>query len=201
MATMTQPGPGPVTDEDLMQLVQADDVGAFEQLYDRYSAKAFGIARLICGSTYSAEDALQDGFVAVWRARSTYDCTRGTAQSWILMLVRYRSLDVVRRTRRDDARREPGDVVDRLLAHISVERDAEQHDEASRIRRTLRQLPMTQREVIVLAYFAGLTHTEIAALLNLPAGTVKGRMRLGLQKLRAEINPTTPATHCVPTHS
>lgn len=174
-------------DEDLMQRIQADDIRAFEELYDRYSTKAFGVARGICGSSDRAEEAVQEGFLAVWRSRSSFDPARGSARPWLFTVIRHRSFDLIRRTHRDDGLREyDDDMLGYLLAPDSVEEDAEQHDEADRVHSSLLELPVAQREVIVLAYFGGLTHTQIAARLQLPAGTVKGRMRLGLQKIRAD---------------
>lgn len=95
----------------------------------------------------------------------------------------------MRRTRRDDGLRSD-EQLDYIQAPGSISDDAEQHDEAGRVRSSLLELPAAQREVITLAYFGGLTHTEIAARLQLPAGTVKGQMWLGLHKVRAELNPS-----------
>ncbi len=184
-----------------MQRIQADDIRAFEALYDRYSAQTFGVARGICGSSHRAEEAVQEGFLAVWRSRSRFDPARGSARPWLFTVIRHCSFDVMRRTRRDDGRREyDDDTLGDLLAPDSVEKDAEQHDEADRVRRSLLELPVAQREVIVLAYFGGLTHTEIAARLQLPAGTAKGRMRLGLQKLRAD-QSSSSLDQCLATQS
>jgi RNA polymerase sigma factor (sigma-70 family) len=149
MATTAEPGLEAGTDDDLMQRIQEDDLRAFVELYDRYSARAFGLTRTICGSSHHAEEALQEGFVALWRSRSTFDPTRGDARSWLFTVIRHRSIDVMRRTRRDDALRESDDALGLLLAPDSVERDAEQHDDADLIRRSLRLLPLAQREVIV----------------------------------------------------
>jgi RNA polymerase sigma-70 factor (ECF subfamily) len=190
-ATTTEPGSDAISDEKLMQHVQAGDIGAFEVLYDRFSANAFGLARAICGGSGRAEEAVQDGFLAVWRSRASFDPTRGSARAWLLTVIRYRSLDVMRRTRRDDGRRACDEQLDSIQAPGSISDAAEQHDEAGRVRSSLLELPAAQQEVITLAYFGGLTHTEIAGRLQLPAGTVKGRMRLGLHKLRAELNPSS----------
>ena len=169
-----------------MQRIQADDIRAFEELYDRYSALAFGFARRICDSSHHAEEAVQDGFLALWQSRSTFDPTRGSARTWLITVIRHRSFDLLRRTWRDLDRRESDHMLGFLPAADAVEQDTEQRDQARQLRCSLLQLPVAQREVIVLAYFGGLTHTEIASRLRLPAGTVKGRMRLGLRKLAAE---------------
>ncbi len=169
-----------------MRRVQAEDIPAFEELYDRHSATAFGLARLICGNSQRAEDALQDGFLAAWRGSGTYDPARGSAQTWLLTAVRHRSVDIMRRVRRNDSMHELVDQLEYLPASGSVAEDADRHDEADRLRASLQRLPVRQRQVIVLAYFGGLTHAEIAAWLQLPVGTVKGRMRLALQKVRGD---------------
>lgn len=176
-----------------MQHVQAGDVRAFEVLYDRFSANAFGLARAICGGSGRAEEAIQDGFLSAWRSRASFDPTRGSARAWLLTVIRYRSFDVMRRVRRDDGLRAFDRQLDYIQAPGSISDDAEQHYEAGRVRSSLLGLPAAQREVIALAYFGGLTHTEIAARLQLPAGTVKGRMRLGLRKVRTDLDPPASA--------
>ena len=187
MATLTDPAVHAGIDEQLMLRIQSDDVRAFEELYDRYSALAFGFARRICDSPHSAEEAVQDGFLALWRSRSSFDPARGSARTWLITVIRHRSFDLMRRTWRDLDRRESDHLLGALAAPDEVEQDTELRDEARQVRSSLLQLPVAQREVIVLAYFGGLTHTEIASHLQLPAGTVKGRMRLGLKKLSAEL--------------
>ncbi len=187
-----------LSDEDLMSRIQAHDIRAFEELYDRYSAKVFGLARLMCGSSQRAEDALQEGFLAVWTSRASFDPARGSPRAWLLTVIRNRCIDVIRRDRRNDGLRESEGKLEYFPAPGSVAEDAEEHEEANRVRATLLGLPAAQREVIALAYFGGLSHTEIATRLQLPAGTVKGRIRLGLQKVRGELPPfsspeSTPA--------
>ncbi len=180
-----------LSDEDLLSRVQGDDIRAFGELYDRYSAKAFGLARLMCGSSQRAEDALQEGFLAVWRSRASFDPARGSPRAWLLTVIRNRCIDVIRRDRRDVGLGESDGELEYFPAPGSVAEDAEEHEEANRVRATLLGLPAAQREVIALAYFGGLSHAEIATRLQLPAGTVKGRIRLGLHKVRAELNPSS----------
>ena len=188
-AAMSEGLPAPASelgDEDLMRRVQTDDALAFEELYDRYSATAFSLARVICESTEDAQDAVQEGFLNAWRNRARYDQARGSPKAWVLALIRYRSIDTFRRHRNGDGVRASDDYLQMLPAPHRVEADAIQNDEANRLRATLQQLPALQREVIVLAYFGGLTHTEIGNHLHLPRGTGKGRMRLGLRRILAE---------------
>lgn len=187
-----RPAPHPVeglSDEDLMTRIQGDDLCAFEELYDRYSAKAFGLARFVCRGSQRSEDAVQEGFLAVWRSRTSYDPARGSPQAWLLTTVRHRSIDMMRAGGRHDRNWAPEEQLNYIPASGSVAEDVERRDEGGRLRAALLELPERQREVITLACFGGLSHTEIAARLELPAGTVKGRMRLGLNKMRADTHP------------
>ena len=185
MRTAAPPASPLLSDEDLMRRVKADDADAFEELYDRYSSRAFGLAVEICNSNECAEEAVQDAFVSVWRTRARYDQGRGGIQSWIFALVRNRSVDIYRRNRRGDGLRASEAHLDRIAMIGSVEDDAVKRDEGERVRGTLRQMPALQREVIALVYFGGLSHSEIAQRLDVPLGTVTGRTRLGLEKVRA----------------
>jgi RNA polymerase sigma factor (sigma-70 family) len=124
-----------------MRRIQADDVRAFEALYDRYSARAFGLARVICGGSRRAEEAVQDGFLSLWRSRASYDPARGNPGAWLLTVIRYRSIDVMRRGGQDDRLRESDGQLDYLPALGSVAKDAEAHDEATRLRASLHALP------------------------------------------------------------
>jgi RNA polymerase sigma-70 factor (ECF subfamily) len=168
-------------DDQLMVRVQHGEASAFEELYDRHARAAMRVARHVRSDL--GEEAVQEGFVSVWRSRDTYDSAQGSVRGWILAIVRRRALDLVRfethRAATTSAWRldlKPGPGV--------LEHDIIAAEDARRLREMIGDLPPLQREVIVLAYFAGLTHTEIAARLRLPAGTVKGRMRLGMTKLR-----------------
>jgi RNA polymerase sigma-70 factor, ECF subfamily len=179
------------SDEQLMRDAQAGDVRAFEEIYRRYSLRALGLARVICRGSNRAEEATQDGFVSVWRARQTYDPERGPVGTWLLMVIRNRSIDVMRRQGSVESRRCTGSELDDLPAPGSVVDDVEKEEEAAQLRGSLQKLPIGQREVIALAYFGGLSHTEIATRLELPVGTVKGRMRLALIKVRSDVSPST----------
>jgi len=176
-----------LSDEDLMRRVKAEDADAFGELYDRYSSRAFGLAVVICNSSERAEEAVQDAFVSLWRTRARYDQDRGGIQNWIFALVRNRSIDIYHANRRGDGLRASEAHLDRIAMIGSVEDDAVTRDEGERVRDTLHQMPALQREVIALAYFGGLSHSEIAQHLDVPLGTVKGRMRLGLQKARDDL--------------
>jgi RNA polymerase sigma-70 factor (ECF subfamily) len=175
-----------LSDEGLMGLIQSDDVLAFAELYRRHSAEAHSVARYICQGHSRAEDATQDGFVSIWRSRQTYDPSRGGVRGWLLMVVRHRSIDLMRREGPGDMHRASNDVLASLEAPGSVADDTERDEAAAEVRVSLQRLPRFQREVIALSYFGELTQTEIAHRLGVPVGTVKGRMRLGIRKVRAE---------------
>jgi RNA polymerase sigma-70 factor (ECF subfamily) len=177
-----------VSDDDrLMRQVKTGSVEAFEELYDRYCDRAYQVARSVCHDPSRAEDAVQEAFISLWNGRSKYLSQRGTVAAWLLTAVRYRAIDVSRRDRKHSDRRAPEQAIDRHAALESIADRVATREEVHRLRVLLTQLPEAQREVITLAFYGELSHTEIATALDLPTGTVKGRMRLGLQKLRTNI--------------
>ena len=181
-----------LADEDLMDHVRDGDAEAFEIIFDRHADVAFSLAYRMCGRPAMAEDVVQEAFLSLWRSGARYDPARGSVRSWVLGVVHNRAIDVFRRdsvrTSKDVA---DDDAVQRLPAPDSTEREAQRRDEASQVRVALADLPDDQRKVIELAYFGGFSHSEIAEMLSLPAGTVKGRMRLGLTKLRVSLDQMT----------
>ena len=184
---MTLPVPLPsCSDEQLMARIQADDLHALGELYDRYSGQAFRLSMSVCHERCRAEDAVQEAFVSIWRSRSTYHRNRGSAASWLLTIVRHRAVDVGRRNDKHVSRASGDERLEGRASLQDVEAEAGETDEAGRLRSLLARIPQAQREVIMLAYYGQLTHVEIAERLDLPPGTVKGRMRLGLEKLRKE---------------
>ena len=178
-----------LADEDLMLRVRDGDAHAFEVLFDRHAGPAFSLAYRMCGSRTRAEDVVQDAFMALWRAGARYDQSRGSVRAWILSVVHNRAIDSFRReSLRTAASLEEGSGVERVASPELTEVTVELRAEAERIRDALHQLPDEQRQVIELSYFGGFTHHQIAEMLALPAGTVKGRMRLGLSKLRITLD-------------
>jgi RNA polymerase sigma-70 factor (ECF subfamily) len=177
-----------LADEDLMALVQGGDARAFEVIFGRHADVAFSLAYRMCGRRATAEDIVQEAFISLWRSGARYDSTRGSVRSWVLGVVHNRAIDTFRRdsvrTGKDVS---DDDAVERLSSPESTEREVERRDDASHVRVALHDLPDEQRRVIELAYFGGFSHSEIADILKLPAGTVKGRMRLGLTKLRLSL--------------
>ncbi|HLI33192.1 MAG TPA: sigma-70 family RNA polymerase sigma factor [Solirubrobacteraceae bacterium] len=172
-----------------MELVAAGDARAFEVVFDRHSGPAFSLAFRICGRRAVAEDVVQEAFLSLWRAGGRYDRTRGSVRSWVLGSVHNRAIDMLRRNalREGQSVSDEG-LADRFAAGERTDVEVERRERSRVMRRALEMLPADQRQVIELAYFGGFTHTEIAALLKLPQGTVKGRMRLGLAKLRSTLD-------------
>ena len=172
-------------DTELMLRVQADEAGAFGALFDQFGARAYRLAYSVSHDASRAEDIVQEAFLSVWRARDRFEPQRGSAGAWIMRTVRNRALDSHRHHRGSDAREIEERAGSELSSPDDLQDDAEERDEAAQLRATLARLPPDQRDVIALAYFGELSAPEIAEELSLPLGTVKGRMRLGLNKLRA----------------
>jgi RNA polymerase sigma-70 factor, ECF subfamily len=177
-----------LADEDVMQLVRRGDARAFEIIYERHSAAAFSLAYRMMGTRSGAEDVTQDAFLSLWRSGARYDRARGSVRTWVLGIVHHRAIDALRRATVHDKRR-AGDegIEERFEASERTDVEAARRDEAGTVRDALSTLPADQCQVIELAYFGGFTHTEIAEMLDAPVGTIKGRMRLGLKKMRAQL--------------
>ena len=168
-----------------MELVHDGDARAFEVVFDRHSGVAFSLAYRMCGSKARAEDVVQEAFLSLWRTEARYDRVRGSVRSWVLRTVHNRALDALRRETLTSSRELPDKgITEQLRAPRDTAVEAERRDDARRVRSALEELPINQRQVIELAYFGGFTHSQIASMLDLPPGTVKGRMRLGLTKLK-----------------
>jgi RNA polymerase sigma-70 factor (ECF subfamily) len=180
--------PASLADEDVMQLVRRGDSRAFEVIYERHSAAAFSLAYRMMGTRAGAEDVTQEAFLSMWRSGARYDRARGSVRTWVLGIVHHRAIDALRRATVHDRRR-AGDegIEERFEARERTEAEAARREEAGIVRSALSALPADQVQVIELAYFGGFTHTEIAEILDAPVGTIKGRMRLGLKKMRAQL--------------
>ncbi len=178
-----------VSGAELIRRMAAGDRAAFAPFYDRYATLAFPLVLRIVRDRGEAADVLQEVFWEAWQAAGAYDPARGTPEAWILVRARSRAIDRVR-----SIRRRSGTFVaplDEALAKASEVGDpAEEAADRRRIRGALGRLPDAQREVIELAYFGGLTQTEIAERLKQPLGTVKTRIRLGLERLRETLRGT-----------
>jgi RNA polymerase sigma-70 factor (ECF subfamily) len=185
---MRRPNYARLADEELMQAVQGGDPVAFETIYDRHGGAAFSLAYRIVGTRSAAEDATQDAFLAIWRSRVRYQRDRGSVRNWILGIVHNRTIDALRRNQVHSTRRaEAEGIEEREPASELTDVEAFRRDEQRRVRAAIETLPEPQVRVIELAYFGGFTHNQIAEMLDEPVGTVKGRMRLGLDKLRREL--------------
>jgi RNA polymerase sigma-70 factor, ECF subfamily len=177
-----------LADEEVMQLVQRGDPRAFELLYDRHGGVAYSLAYRIVGKQAAAEDVVQEALLSIWRSRLRYDQTRGSVRTWILGIVHNRAIDGLRRASVHDRRREPLEIVEeRVEAPERTDVEVARREEARSVRGALETLPTEQRQTIELAYFGGFTQSQIADLTGEPVGTVKGRMRLGLDKMRRQL--------------
>lgn len=165
------------------QQAPAPQLALLEELYDAHHRRAIGLAYRILNDMGDAEEVVQEAFLSAWRAGHRYDAARGSTHTWILAMVRNRCIDVLRQRQRRPVEQfaegldppDPSDVPAQAASNV----------DAASAREALLSLPPEQKEVIELAYFGGLSHTEIARQLAAPIGTVKGRIRLGLDHLRA----------------
>ena len=177
-----------LADEELMPLIGDKDPEAFEVFYDRHGGAAYSLAYRIVGERGGAEDVTQEAFISIWRSGARFDRTRGSVRSWMLSVVRNRAIDALR-SRAGKAPKLALDD-DAILAQRSSEELTEEvairHETAGEVRGVLGELPGEQSKVIELAYFGGFSQSEISRMLGVPLGTVKGRMRLGLEKIRGE---------------
>jgi RNA polymerase sigma-70 factor (ECF subfamily) len=177
-----------LADEDLMQLVRKGDARAFEVVVERHMSAAFGLAYRMTGTRATAEDVIQDALLSLWRANTRYDRTRGSVRTWILGIVHNRAIDALRRGSVHDRRRASDEgIEERFESPDRTDVEVARREEADEVRVALAELPPDQGKVIELAYFGGFTHVEIADMLGEPLGTIKGRMRLGLNKMRGSL--------------
>jgi RNA polymerase sigma-70 factor, ECF subfamily len=173
-------------DDELIERLKHGDLAALDDIYTRYARPVYSLALRILGNTADAEEVTQDVFERVWRHARSFDRGRGQFGSWLLGVTHHVAIDAVRKRQRrpqavtvDDADRPldspaPDDVSETTLRNLQAEQ----------IRRALRSLPASQQQAIELAYFNGMSHLEIAAALGDPLGTIKARIRRGMQRLR-----------------
>lgn len=174
-------------DETLIRLIAGSQSDALGELYDRYSRLVFGMARNALGDQGLAEEITQDVFMRIWNKASTYQAVQGKVVSWIAGIARNRAIDVFRHQKSlldgNSLSLEELPLFDPPDS-LNVEQAIESKLKERRVQQALFQLPIEQREVLALAYFRGYTHEEAAKALGQPLGTVKTRIRLGMQKLR-----------------
>ena len=171
-----------VSDEALVSLVASSDEQALAELYDRFGRVAYGLALRILRDEALAQDAVQEAFLGVWRSADRYLPERAKASTWILTLVHRRAVDLVRRE--DRRRGEPLDDAPEPVALSTVEGEATLGFQRRVVQEALKGLPADQREALELAYYGGLTQSELAERLGQPLGTIKSRMFMGLARLR-----------------
>ena len=174
-----------LADEDLISLLhEKRNPDAFDALYDRHARAAYSLAYRMMGERQAAEDIVQDAFIKVWRAAESYRAERGSVRSWLLSIVHNRGIDQLRSAA---SRRRTQERVEASAPRSQPSEAFAQswrNSQREQVREALKTLPQEQLKVLELAYFSGYTQKEIAQLLRLPLGTVKGRMRLGLKKMR-----------------
>ena len=183
--TMRGRGYSVLADEDLISLAQSGDPDAFAALHDRHSRAAFSLARRMMGERQAAEDLAQESFIKVWRGAASYRAERGSVRTWILSVVHNRGIDQIRSQSSRRRTRERVEAEAPRSQPSEAFSEAWENAQREQVREALETLPEEQLKILELAYFSGYTHVEIANLLKIPLGTVKGRMRLGLQKLRS----------------
>lgn len=175
---------------DLLGQVAGGDQSALTTLYDSTSRLVFGLVLRILNDRSTAEEVLLDVYTQVWRQASSYDSKRGTPLAWMMTIARSRAIDRLRSGRQEQQHREPLDAVGEVRSKGESPEEATEISERQKIvRKALDTLSTEQREVLELAYFSGLSHSEIAIKLGQPLGTVKTRTRLGMMKLRELLKP------------
>lgn len=175
-----------MTDDELLAALAHGDDAALAALYDRFGRVAYGIALRILREPGLAQDAVQDAFLTAWRTAASFDPARGKASTWLLTIVHRRAVDVVRR---EDRRR--GEALDEdapIASGDETDEEAIVRDERRRVQAALQVLTENEREAIELAYYGGLSQSEIAERLGVPLGTVKSRMFAGLARLRGALD-------------
>ena len=176
------------SDDALMADLARRDLSALAALYDRYGRLAYSLAYRILGEAETAEDVVQDAFLSAWRGATTYRRERGNPRAWLLSIVHHRAVDILRR--KTTFRPAPLEMAESQPSDDDTALAAEKNVEQRTVRDALEALPQAQRRTIELAYFGGYTHVELSELMGVPLGTVKGRMRIGLQKMRRALERT-----------
>jgi RNA polymerase sigma-70 factor (ECF subfamily) len=184
------------TDAELLSRLALGEERALGELYDRHSATAYSLARAIVRDAADAEEVVAEAFAQMWRTAASFDSARGSVGAWVTTIVRTRALDLIRAQRRrarvlDDAVLTADDesIAGAPSTADTPDRHVERAEARELVRRSLADLPVPQRRVLELAYFGGMSQSEIAEFLKEPLGTVKTRMRAGLEKLRSALRP------------
>lgn len=171
------------SDEELLRRVAKGDRTAFENLYDRYAPRLLGFASRLMGSVSEAEDVVQEAFLKVWRSASDHDPSRSPPAVWMFLIARSRALDALRRRRPAESSETLGEVACSDRSQLNVD----QRDLSLRACQAMAELPIEQQEALALVFWNGCSHTEVAQRLDLPLGTAKTRIRLGVRRLRDQL--------------
>jgi len=178
--------PAPGTQEPIRELdsallarIRSGDENAMADLYDRYSGIVYGVALRVLGSTAAAEDVLQEVFLQLWRNPDTFDANRGKLAAWLSVITRNRAIDHLRKRQPEE------DIADLPISTgVNLEDEAANRLAVEKVRGVLGRIPQDQRRLLEMAFFEGMTHSEIAGKTGEPLGTVKTRIRAGLLTLR-----------------
>jgi RNA polymerase sigma-70 factor, ECF subfamily len=178
-------GPDAESDDALLAAIRDRDERAIALLYDRYGRLAYGLAYRVLGDRGAAEDVVQEAFLSAWRRAESFETARGSVRTWLLSIVHHRAIDRLRGTAGRTRQDAPIDDFERTLAIDDPWREVAQVIQRETLRRALATLPEAQRRAVEMAYFDGYTQQEIATAMAVPVGTVKGRLRLAMQRLRS----------------
>lgn len=177
------------TDAEIVNRIRESDVDGLAAAYDAYGELAFSVALRVVGDRQSAEDVVQEAFMKLWTSAGSFEASRGSLRSWLLTIVRNRAIDRLRGTSAHERAELPlFETQPSRAASDDPWRTVADEFEAEAVREALVRLPVEQRQVIELAYYAGYTQTEIAQMTRVPVGTVKGRTRLALEKLHSYLS-------------
>jgi RNA polymerase sigma-70 factor, ECF subfamily len=173
-----------LADENLISFVGKGDAEAFTILYDRHSHAAFSLAYRVMGERQAAEDLVQDTFLKLWRSATSYRPERGSVRTWLLSIVRNRGIDQIRSQASRRRTQETFEASAPRSQPSEAFAETLRNSQRNQVREALDTLPPEQLKILELAYFSGYTHVQISELVDVPLGTMKGRMRLGLKKMR-----------------
>ena len=172
------------TDETLIRALQQKDLDALEELYGRHHRTALAVAFRVLQDRNLAEDVIQEAFLAVWRKPEAFKPERGSGRTWLLSIVRHRAIDITRGRSYDKESLSLDEIAFEPRSPDAWQNVSRKLDQ-EHIREALDALPVEQREAIVMAYFGGYTLKEVSESIGVPLGTVKGRVRLGMQKMKS----------------
>jgi len=179
----SQDAQGAARDAERVAALISGDEKAMARIYDGYSSLVYSVALRVTGDSGAAEDILQEVFMQLWRNPAAFDSRRGSLPAWLAVITRHRAIDVLRK------RRPESDIVDVVVSsNTNLASETERNLTVAKVRETLGGMPLAQRSVLEMAFFDGLTHTEIAAKTGEPLGTIKTRIRTGLLALREALS-------------